>query len=157
MMFATNMMSMFGITASLMSLGAIDFGLIVDSSVIMVENCMHRLAHRPDGKSRAAGHSRRGHRSPQADDVWRIDHRDRLRADPDAAGNRGQAVSADGVDRPVRVVRIAGAFDDADAGSGLAGAAQKGVGQGSLVGTDHQNGVPAAGHSIDRSTRCSRH
>jgi cobalt-zinc-cadmium resistance protein CzcA len=52
MMFATNLMYGFGITASLMSLGAIDFGLIVDSSVIMVENCMHRLAHRPDGKSR---------------------------------------------------------------------------------------------------------
>jgi cobalt-zinc-cadmium resistance protein CzcA len=33
-----------GITASLMSLGAIDFGLIVDSSVIMVENCMRRLS-----------------------------------------------------------------------------------------------------------------
>jgi cobalt-zinc-cadmium resistance protein CzcA len=52
MMFATNLMYGFGITASLMSLGAIDFGLIVDSSVIMVENCMHRLAHPPEGKSR---------------------------------------------------------------------------------------------------------
>ena len=28
-----------------MSLGAIDFGLIVDSSVIMIENCVRRLAH----------------------------------------------------------------------------------------------------------------
>ncbi|MFY9253226.1 MAG: CusA/CzcA family heavy metal efflux RND transporter [Fuerstiella sp.] len=45
MLFATNLMHMFGITASLMSLGAIDFGLIVDSSVIMVENCIHRLSH----------------------------------------------------------------------------------------------------------------
>ncbi len=52
MMFATNLMHWFGITASLMSLGAIDFGLIVDSSVIMVENCIHRLAHPPEGKSR---------------------------------------------------------------------------------------------------------
>jgi cobalt-zinc-cadmium resistance protein CzcA len=34
-----------GVTASLMSLGAIDFGLIVDSSVIMIENCVRRLAH----------------------------------------------------------------------------------------------------------------
>src|SRR5262249_1811543 len=32
-------------SASLMSLGAIDFGMIVDSSVIMVENCVRRLAH----------------------------------------------------------------------------------------------------------------
>ena len=45
MLFAANMMSLTGITASLMSLGAIDFGLIVDSSVIMVENCMRRISH----------------------------------------------------------------------------------------------------------------
>ncbi len=43
MMFATCLMFGFGISASLMSLGAIDFGLIVDSSVIMIENCLHRL------------------------------------------------------------------------------------------------------------------
>lgn len=52
MMFATNIMWATGISASLMSLGAIDFGLIVDSSVIMVENCVRRLAHPPAGKSR---------------------------------------------------------------------------------------------------------
>lgn len=52
MLFATNLMFALGITASLMSLGAIDFGLIVDSSVIMIENCIHRLSHPPAGKSR---------------------------------------------------------------------------------------------------------
>ncbi len=36
-------MDLFGISANLMSLGAIDFGTIVDGSVVMVENCMHRL------------------------------------------------------------------------------------------------------------------
>jgi len=44
MLFAANMMAVTGITASLMSLGAIDFGLIVDSSVIMIENCMRWLS-----------------------------------------------------------------------------------------------------------------
>jgi len=53
MLFATNVMAATGITASLMSLGAIDFGLIVDSSVIMVENCMRRLANGHAGKSHA--------------------------------------------------------------------------------------------------------
>lgn len=53
MLFATNLMMATGITASLMSLGAIDFGLIVDSSVIMVENCMLRLSHGSSGKSHA--------------------------------------------------------------------------------------------------------
>ncbi|QDU82574.1 Cobalt-zinc-cadmium resistance protein CzcA [Polystyrenella longa] len=49
MLFATNIMAYTAITASLMSLGAIDFGLIVDSSVIMIENCIHRISH-SDGK-----------------------------------------------------------------------------------------------------------
>ena len=51
-LFATNLMQWFGITASLMSLGAIDFGLIVDSSVIMIENCIHRLSHNHEGRDR---------------------------------------------------------------------------------------------------------
>ena len=39
-------MNYFGISANLMSLGAIDFGLIVDAAVIIVENCVRRLAER---------------------------------------------------------------------------------------------------------------
>jgi len=38
-------MDLFGISVNLMSLGAIDFGTIVDGSVVMVEGCMHRLEH----------------------------------------------------------------------------------------------------------------
>jgi heavy metal efflux system protein len=45
MLFAGNLMLGFGIAGSLMSLGAIDFGLIVDSAVIVIENCVSRLAH----------------------------------------------------------------------------------------------------------------
>ena len=52
MLFAANLMSATAVTASLMSLGAIDFGLIVDSSVIMVENCVRRLSHPPEGRTR---------------------------------------------------------------------------------------------------------
>jgi heavy metal efflux system protein len=43
MLFAFNAMLQFGIAGSLMSLGAIDFGLVVDSSVILVENAARRL------------------------------------------------------------------------------------------------------------------
>jgi cobalt-zinc-cadmium resistance protein CzcA len=43
MLFAFNLMLRAGIAGTLMSLGAIDFGLIVDSSVIMVENAVRRL------------------------------------------------------------------------------------------------------------------
>jgi cobalt-zinc-cadmium resistance protein CzcA len=44
MLFAFQGMLRLGIAASLLSLGAIDFGLIVDSTVIIVENCSRRLA-----------------------------------------------------------------------------------------------------------------
>lgn len=44
MLFAFTGMWRFGIVASLLSLGAIDFGLVVDSSVVMVENCVRHLA-----------------------------------------------------------------------------------------------------------------
>ena len=37
-------MNRFNVSANLMSLGAIDFGLIVDAAVIIVENCVRRLA-----------------------------------------------------------------------------------------------------------------
>jgi cobalt-zinc-cadmium resistance protein CzcA len=43
MLFAVSMMNVFGISANLMSLGAIDFGLIVDGAVIIVEAIVHRL------------------------------------------------------------------------------------------------------------------
>src|SRR4051812_18635837 len=45
MLFAVTMMERVGIAGSLMSLGAIDFGLVVDSSVVMIENCVRHLAH----------------------------------------------------------------------------------------------------------------
>jgi cobalt-zinc-cadmium resistance protein CzcA len=49
MLFAFSGMLRFGIAASLLSLGAIDFGLIVDSSVVMVENCVRHLAKKSVG------------------------------------------------------------------------------------------------------------
>jgi len=45
MLFAFTGMYRFGIAASLLSLGAIDFGLVVDSSVVMIENCVRHLAY----------------------------------------------------------------------------------------------------------------
>ncbi|HEV7380605.1 MAG TPA: CusA/CzcA family heavy metal efflux RND transporter, partial [Dyadobacter sp.] len=46
MLFALGMMNTFGVSANLMSLGAIDFGLIVDGAVIIVEAVLHHLALR---------------------------------------------------------------------------------------------------------------
>jgi len=45
MLFAVIMMNLFGVSGNLMSLGALDFGLIVDGAVIIVEAVMHQLSH----------------------------------------------------------------------------------------------------------------
>jgi cobalt-zinc-cadmium resistance protein CzcA len=52
MLFAFSGMLRFGIAASLLSLGAIDFGLVVDSSVVMIENCVRYLSQNPGGRSK---------------------------------------------------------------------------------------------------------
>jgi cobalt-zinc-cadmium resistance protein CzcA len=44
MLFAVCMMNLFGVSGNLMSLGAIDFGLIVDGAVIIVESVVHRIS-----------------------------------------------------------------------------------------------------------------
>jgi len=46
MLFAVSMMNVFGVSGNLMSLGAIDFGLIVDGAVIIVEATLHHLVAR---------------------------------------------------------------------------------------------------------------
>ncbi|MBK0379226.1 CusA/CzcA family heavy metal efflux RND transporter [Mucilaginibacter segetis] len=43
MLFAFTLMNLFGVSGNLMSLGAIDFGLIVDGAVIIVEAIVHRI------------------------------------------------------------------------------------------------------------------
>ena len=58
LLFSFALMNLFGVSANLMSLGAIDFGLIVDGAVIIVEAVVHRLhtqnfplAHHKDGST----------------------------------------------------------------------------------------------------------
>lgn len=45
MLFAVILMNTFGVSGNLMSLGALDFGLIVDGAVIIVEAVLHKLSH----------------------------------------------------------------------------------------------------------------
>lgn len=45
MLFAFLLMKRFGVSANLMSLGALDFGLLVDAAVVMIENIVRRLGH----------------------------------------------------------------------------------------------------------------
>ncbi len=52
MLFAVGMMNLFGVSGNLMSLGAIDFGMIVDGTVIIIEAIMHQITHHKKWKER---------------------------------------------------------------------------------------------------------
>jgi heavy metal efflux system protein len=49
LLFASICLSLKHIPANLLSLGALDFGMVVDGSVVMVENIVRHLSHRTDG------------------------------------------------------------------------------------------------------------
>lgn len=54
-------MNRYGVSGNLMSLGALDFGLIVDGSIIIIENCLRRLAERQHHEGRLLNLSERLH------------------------------------------------------------------------------------------------
>lgn len=51
LLFAFICMQLAGIPANLLSLGAIDFGIIVDGTLVMVEHIVHRLSQRREGET----------------------------------------------------------------------------------------------------------
>jgi heavy metal efflux system protein len=48
LLFASIWLDLSQIPANLLSLGALDFGMVVDGAVVMVENIVRHLSHRPD-------------------------------------------------------------------------------------------------------------
>ena len=92
------------ISGNLMSLGALDFGLIVDGAVIIVENCLRRLAAAQRGgaplplRAAARGRARGDDRGHSPEHVRHVHHPDRLPADLRAVGRRGKNVPSDGAD-----------------------------------------------------------
>jgi len=61
MLFTFTGMVSYKISANLMSLGAIDFGIIIDGAVVIVENCVRRLAHAQEHHKRELTRSERFH------------------------------------------------------------------------------------------------
>ena len=61
MLFTFTGMVQYRISANLMSLGALDFGIIIDGAVVIVENCVRRLAHAQELKGRLLTRSERFH------------------------------------------------------------------------------------------------
>ena len=100
------------ISANLMSLGALDFGLIVDGAVIIVENSLQTFGRTParvGTKSHPRRASRHDHQIRGGDEkairLRRGDHHPGLRAAPDLLRHRRQDVRAHGAHRHHRPCR----------------------------------------------------
>ncbi|MDD5277751.1 MAG: CusA/CzcA family heavy metal efflux RND transporter, partial [Methylovulum sp.] len=61
MLFTFTGMVTYQVSANLMSLGALDFGIIIDGAVVIVENCVRRLAHAQEQQGRPLTRSERFH------------------------------------------------------------------------------------------------
>ncbi len=61
MLFTFSGMVTYQVSANLMSLGALDFGIIIDGAVVIVENCVRRLAHAQAHHGRALTRTERFH------------------------------------------------------------------------------------------------
>ena len=119
-------MARFGISGNLMSLGAMDFGLIIDGAVVIVENIVRQLGAaaapawtRAHGRGTTAYSARRQQTGRHSDVLRRAHHHGRLYPDSRADGHRGENVSPDGADRDARARRRAGARAHPDAGAVL--------------------------------------
>jgi heavy metal efflux system protein len=101
LLFAAILLDLRQIPANLLSLGALDFGMVVDGSVVMVENIL-RHTSAGDRKSRSWRSSRRGARSAEAG-VLRAHHHHRfVPSDLHFAARGGPAVQSHGLDGGVR-------------------------------------------------------
>ncbi|MBE2251923.1 MAG: efflux RND transporter permease subunit [Myxococcus sp.] len=81
LLFAITAMNLLGLSGNLMSLGAIDFGLLVDGAVIIVENAVRRLAERQAG-------------APPLTDAERVDVVEKATMEVRAASVFGEAIIA---------------------------------------------------------------
>lgn len=61
MLFTFTGMVSYKVSANLLSLGALDFGIIVDGAVVIVENCVRRLAHAQAHRGRPLTRAERFH------------------------------------------------------------------------------------------------
>ena len=106
LLFASIWLDVSRIPANLLSLGALDFGMVVDGAVVMVENIVrHMSRQQPDGATARPdrpSHPRRRPRGPAPGVLRHRHHHHRLHADLHAAARGGPAVQAHGSDGCLR-------------------------------------------------------
>ncbi len=119
LLFAASCLKLKGIPANLLSLGALDFGMVVDGAVVMVENIVRHLSH-PDPDHRRTPKEKifdGGPRSAAPGVLRHRHHHHRVFAHLHAAARGRPAVQAHGLDRGFRAAGRAAVFDARGAGS----------------------------------------
>ncbi len=107
LLFASICLDLSHIPANLLSLGALDFGMVVDGSVVMIENIVRHFSPGRHPHS-GAEDSRCCARSAAARLLRARHHHHLLPAHLHAAGRRGPSLQAHGMDRQLRSDRRTG-------------------------------------------------
>ena len=119
LLFASICLDLRHIPANLLSLGALDFGMVVDGAVVMVENIVRHLGRKNgDGKTSERKNQRGLARSAASGVLCDRHHYYGVLADLHAAARGGPAVSSHGVDGGVCAAGGADLFDLDCAGAG---------------------------------------
>jgi hypothetical protein len=135
LLFASICLKLRHISANLLSLGALDFGMVVDGAVVMVENIVRHLSR------------------PASSDC---DHHHGVSADFHTATSRRKIVSPHGIDSGVRAARLIDFFNDCGARARdfslpkerqAMAEPRNGVSHGPLPASGRMVGPPALGHS----------
>ena len=98
LLFASICLDLRHIPANLLSLGALDFGMVVDGAVVMVENIVRHMGRQDVVQAGHGPHSRGGARSAAAGVLRHRDHHHGVPADFHAAERGRPAVQAHGLD-----------------------------------------------------------
>ena len=120
LLFAFIVLHAHDVAANLLSIGAIDFGIIIDGTVVMMENIYRELALREGQELQAErSHSRRGERCGPPNLLFGRRHPGRISADLCAQRALREAVSSHGRDHVVRAGGRADPHAHAGSGAGL--------------------------------------
>jgi cobalt-zinc-cadmium resistance protein CzcA len=125
LLFASICLQSSGIPANLLSLGALDFGMIVEGAVVMIENIVRLLSHGDRiRRSRQRKDPAGGARSPAPRVLFHRHHHHRVSADFHLAGSGRALVQADGLDGGIRAAGRPHFLDADRPGARLRGVSQ---------------------------------
>ncbi len=102
LLFASICLDLNKIPANLLSLGALDFGMVVEGAVVMVENIIRHMSHRKADSGRAIRSIREAAHSATPGFLFHRHHHHGLHSHLYPAAGGGSALQANGLDRLLR-------------------------------------------------------